>query len=360
LGTGQIENRSSSFESLARILSFISIILITLFVTSFLILPFGLNPLVVFWELIKSGLGSLKALTYSINIMTPIFFAGIAALFAFRSGVWNIGQEGQLLMGAVGATFIGVSISGIPSFLHLVMIFIASVLCGSIWAAIPGILKVKFKANEIITTLLMNFIAIGLTSYLVNHPMRGADAVGPRSDMIGATAKLPSFTIGGWQTPHVGILIAIVVAIAVSFILKRTVLGYRVKSVGVNPETAYYGGIPTSKIVVTSMFISGGIAGLAGMSQVSGVVYLLTAEGISFNYGYFGILVALIGKLNIRGVAVAAFVIGVLLNGGRSIQTTLDISSTMVIITIAIFTLSLLLREPIERGIMARIMKKKG
>lgn len=349
-----------NYEPQVRISGFIIVLLITAAVTALLILPFGLNPFYVLWELIKSGAGSLKAVTYSLNIATPIFIAGLAALFAFRSGVWNIGQEGQLLMGAVGATCMGVWITGVPSVIHLPLVFLASVLCGSIWASIPGILKIRFKANEIITTLLMNFIAIGFTSYLVNYPLRGAEAVGPRSEMIQSTAKLPSLTIGSWQSPHLGIVIAALIAIAAGFILTRTVLGYWIKSVGTNSETAFYGGIPTDRVILTSMLISGGIAGLAGMSQVSGVVYLLTAEGISFYYGYFGILVALIGKLEIKGVAIAAIIIGVLLNGGRNIQTTMDISSTMVIITIAIFTLALLLREPIERGIKAGILKKKG
>jgi ABC-type uncharacterized transport system permease subunit len=339
-------------------ISFASVIVLTAIAISVIVLPFGYNPFSIFAALLQKGFGSLNALSASVNIAIPILLCGLGSVVAFRSGMWNVGQEGQLLMGALGATVVGISFQ-LPFFLHIILVILAGFVCGAVWSLIPALLKARFKANEIITTLLMNFIAVGLAAYLINYFLRGEHSTGARTDIIHETAKLPSFNIGGWITPHAGLLIAVASSAVIGFLMKRTVFGFRLKAVGMNAEAAFYGGIDKNRAILTSLGLSGGLAGLAGVCQVSGVIFFLTAEGISNNYGYFGIMVALIGRLKITGVAVAAFVIGGMINGGRAIQMSMSIPSSIVIISIALFCLALLLRTPIENKFKA-IFAEKG
>jgi ABC-type uncharacterized transport system permease subunit len=345
--------------STAKVMSYLCVVILTIITIAMIVVPFGHNPVTVFLALLQKGFGNIKVLSTSINIAIPILFCGLASVVAFRSGLWNVGQEGQLLLGALGAVLVGVVVK-LPIYLHLPLVIIASFIFGSLWALIPAVLKAYFKSNEIITTLLMNFIAIGFTAYFINYHLRGALSTGARTDMIVETAKLPTLMIGGWSTPHAGLILAILFSLFIGFLLKHTVTGFRLKAVGMNQEAAFYGGINKNRAIFTSMGLSGGLAGLAGMCQVSGVIYFLTADGISFNYGYFGIMVALIGKLNIKGVAIASFIIGGMLNGGRAIQMSMSIPSTIVIISIALFSLSLLLQKPIENKFKSMFMDKKG
>jgi ABC-type uncharacterized transport system permease subunit len=343
----------------AKAISYLCVIILTIITIALIVLPFGYNPLTVFGALLQKGFGNLKVLSNSINIAIPILFCGLASVVAFRSGMWNVGQEGQLLLGALGAVMLGLTLK-LPIYLHLPVVIIASFVFGSIWALIPALLKAYFKSNEIITTLLMNFIAIGFTAYFINYHLRGALSTGARTDMIGESAKLPILFINGWSTPHAGLILVIIFCFLIGFLLKHTVTGFRLKAVGMNQEAAFYGGINKNRAIFTSLGLSGGLAGMAGMCQVSGVIYFLTADGISFNYGYFGIMVALIGKLNIKGVAIASFIIGGMLNGGRAIQMSMAIPSTIVIISIALFSLSLLLQKPIENKFKSILLDKKG
>jgi ABC-type uncharacterized transport system permease subunit len=342
-----------------KAISYLCVIVITIITIAIIVLPFGYNPLNVFGALLQKGFGNLKVLSSSINIAVPILFCGLASVVAFRSGMWNVGQEGQLLLGALGAVLVGVTLK-LPVYLHLPLVLIASFVFGSLWALIPALLKAYFKSNEIITTLLMNFIALGFTAYFINYHLRGALSTGARTDMIVDSAKLPSLMIGGWSTPHSGLILVIIFSLLIGFLLKHTVTGYQLKAVGMNQEAAFYGGINKNRAILTSLGLSGGLAGLAGMCQVSGVIYFLTADGISYYYGFFGIMVALIGKMNIKGVVIASFIIGGMLNGGRAVQMTMSIPSSIVIISIALFSLSLLLQKPIENKFKSMFMDKKG
>ena len=311
-------------------------------ITSIPILVSGFNPLKVYYTLLYGGFGSVASIVRTLNKAAPLLFCSLGILIAFRCGVWNIGAEGQLYMGALGATLVGLFVRGIPLPLHLFLIFLASFVGGGLWAGIAGFLRVRYLVNEIIVTLLMNFIAFWIIFYMVRFPLRPDSAFNPVTAPIAETARLPILLPA--TSLHAGILIALIFSFVIWFGLQRTVLGYRIKATGSNPKAALYGGISIHKTVMISMCLSGGMAGLAGMSEVAGVQYLLS-ENISFNYGYLAIPVALLGRLHPLGAILASLFLGGLLTGGRFIQVALGVPSTLVYVLVAVFILAFLL-EP--------------
>lgn len=315
-------------------------------VTSILILISGFSPGEVFGGLFSGGFGSVYRFGQTLNQATPLLFCGLGLVLAFRCGVWNIGAEGQLYMGAVGALIVGLFLPGIPRPLHILLMAIASFIFGAAWGAIPGILRARYKINEIITSLLMVFVAIWFVAYLVRFPWRSTTAAGfPVSETVPPTAQLPILPGLG---SHAGILIALGLSVVVWFILQRSVFGYRIKATGVNPYTALYGGIPVRKVIITTMILSGGLAGLAGMVQVSGIFRVL-ADNISVNYGFLAILVAFIGRLNPIGAVIMAIFLGGLLAGGHYVQASLGCDVTVVHVLVAVIMLALVLQPFIER-----------
>jgi simple sugar transport system permease protein len=315
-------------------------------ITSVLIYISGFSPLEVYWGLLDGGFGSLHRIGLTLNETTPILLAGLGLILMFKGGVWNIGAEGQLYMGAVGAVVAGLFLTGIPGPLHLLLVAIASFIFGGIWGVIPAILKIKYKTNEIITSLMTVFIAWWFLVYAVRFPLHSPTAFIPVSDKIPFTARLPIILPG---TPaHAGILIALGLAAVVWFILQKSTFGYRIKAIGINPDTAFYGGIPVGKVMITSGILGGGLAGLAGMAQVSGIHYLL-ADYLSANYGWLAILVVFIGRLEPFRTVLVAILLGGLLSGSHSVQMSLGIDVTVVHILVALIMLSLVLEPVIEK-----------
>ncbi|GAG06602.1 unnamed protein product, partial [marine sediment metagenome] len=184
----------------------------------------------VYWGLFDGGFGSVVRIGLTLNEATPLLFCALGLILAFRCGVWNIGAEGQLYMGAVGAALVGLFVTGIPKPLVLLLAVIASFVFGAIWGAVPGILKVKYKTNEIITSLLMVFVAKHFITYLVLWPLKPAIPGSLVTERISATARLP--IILPETASHVGILIALGLAVIVGFILQKSTFGYRIKAVG--------------------------------------------------------------------------------------------------------------------------------
>lgn len=332
---------------LYRLIPLIIVFALAFGVTSILIYISGYSPPEVFWGLFTGGFGSLRRIGQSLNQTAPLLLCALGLILVFRCGVWNIGAEGQLYMGAVGAIGAGLFLPSMPGPLHLLLMAIASFIFGGIWGAIPGILKVKYKTNEIITSLLMVFIATWFASYLIRFPWKSTTAVGyPVSGLIPPTSKLPVLP-GGFDS-HVGILIALGLAVVVWFILQKTVFGYRIKATGVNPDTALYGGIPVGKIIIASFFLSGGLAGLAGMVQVTGVFSVLS-DDISVNYGFLAILVAFIGRLHPFGAVLVAIFLGGLLAGSHYLQASIGLDVTVVHVLVAVIMLALVLEPFIEK-----------
>lgn len=329
-------------------ISYLIVIALSVGVTSTLISISGHSPLEVWGVIIAGGFGDLVRFGLSLNLAAVFLFSSLGLIFAFKSGLWNIGSEGQIFMGALGTVLVGIFITGIPKPLHLILVFLAGFVFGGIWGAVPGILKVKYKANEIITTLMMNFIAIWFITYLVDGPLQDPLAYLPASEKIVTSARLP--IILPETAAHAGILLAIVLTIVVWLVLRNTVFGYRIKAMGVNPDAAAYGGISVGKLNIIAMTLSGGLAGLAGMGQVSGALHLL-ADYVSYGYGFLAIAVAFVARLNPIAVVLVSILLGGLLRGGRFAEITVGVDMSVIQTLAPLLMLFLILVPSIEKRV---------
>ncbi|MCL4415785.1 MAG: ABC transporter permease [Actinobacteria bacterium] len=340
---------------LGRAISLIVAFIIAFTLTSIVVYFSGFNVLKVFWIALTGGFGSIEKISLSLNEAAPLLFCTLAYIVAFKSGVWNIGAEGQLFVGAIGAALAGIYIQGISKLLHIIIIITAGFVFGAFWGFIPGILKSKFKTNEIITSLLMNFIGVWLVSYIVRFPLQDPDSFIAVTQKIQNSARLPLIITR--TSMHIGIIIGATIAIIVWFIFQYTVFGYRLKITGTNPLTARFGGIAVDKMIVITMIISGGIAGLAGTVQVTGVHFLL-AEFISpAHYGFFAIPLVFITRLNPFAAIVASIFFGGLLTGSKLVQMTVGIDPNVITIFVSLIMLSLMLDQFIEKRIL-KLFKK--
>jgi general nucleoside transport system permease protein len=304
-------------------------VLLSLAIGALLIMVVRVNPLDAYGALFQGAFGRVGALTQLALRATPLLLIGLGLTLAFRSRVWNIGAEGQFYMGACVATWLGLTLTGWPTWLILPAMVVAAALAGAVWGAIPGLLKAKRGTNEIVTSLLMNYVAIFFISYLVRLPMKDPEYYLPHSATLDQAATLSM--IPGTKL-HIGLFIALVCVPLVYVLLWKTPLGYRLRIVGSNPDAARYAGINVPAHIVLAMALSGAFAGVAAMIEVVGVHHRLMV-GISPGFGYSGIVVALMGRLNPIGVLVAAFFFASLVIGAGSMQRVvgLPVSLTEVI-----------------------------
>lgn len=274
----------------------------------------GADPLTLGAQVIRSTFGSAFGLQDLGLLMTSLILCGLAVAVALRIGLWNIGAEGQFNMGALAATAVGIFIAG-PAPVMLVAIFVAGALGGLLWILLPTLARAYADVNELITTLLLNFVAALAVYYVSTGPWRDK-----ASNMTASTFKVPYNVPQLWGTLHYGIVIAIVLAVALAAVLAFTRWGYQVRFSGANPEAARYAGIPVRKRIIAVMLLSGAIAGVAGMLELAGTVHRLQG-GISNNFGYVGIMVAILARGSCLGVIAAAALMAVVLNAGIVLQT---------------------------------------
>ena len=254
----------------------------------------------------------------SLVASTPFIFAGLAVAFGFNAGLFNIGAEGQLFIGATFAAFVGYSLTGLPPILHVPLAFLAGALGGGLWGFIPGWLKAKTGGHEVINTIMMNFIAFRLTEWLLRGPMMKPDSFVPISPTIQESAKLLRF----FDQPirfHLGFFVALFVAWLVYWYLFRTKWGFDLRTVGANPNAARYAGMSIVVVTVLAMSISGGLAGMAGSNEVLGLNHNL-ALAFSSGYGFDSIAVALLGRSHPLGVVLSALLFGFLRSGATRMQ----------------------------------------
>jgi simple sugar transport system permease protein len=294
-------------------------IIVALVIGALLILMAGADPLVAYSSLLYGAFGGIKSISEVLVKASPLILTGLSVTIAFRCQFWNIGAEGQLTIGALFTTLVGLAFTNFPTPLLIFIIMLISFLAGGVFATIAGLLKVKFQANEIIVTLMMNFIAILTVSHLVHRDMRDPTAWLPVSPLITPSARLPIILPG--TRLHGGIIIGLACAVLIYLIIFKTTLGYKIRAVGLGSKAAYCSGISTSKSIMIAAFISGGLAGIAGMGEIAGVHYRLK-EGISMGYGFTGILIALLGRLHPLGVILASILFSALVVGAESMQRT--------------------------------------
>jgi simple sugar transport system permease protein len=297
----------------------------------------GANPGQAYGALFQGAFGSSNALADTVVKATPLLLVGLGICIAFRGGVINIGGEGQLIVGAIAATLVGLNMSGSPAWLVILLAMITGFAGGALWGGIPGVLKAYFNVNEILSTIMMNQIAVQAMNYLLRDPMIDPAQFNAAS-RIPQTARLDRAFDLPRLVPtrlHLGALIAVVLAVVVYIFLWRTVSGYRIRAVGENREASRYAGIGVKRNIVLALLLSGAFAGLAGAIQVYGVHHRMftdgSAAGFTGSAGFNGIVAALFGQLHPILTIPASFVFGALLVGANSMQRAVQVPSAFIV-----------------------------
>ncbi len=329
-----LESREPS--SLLQIITPLLTVSLALCAGALLLLARGVNPLIAYAAMVSGALGSGYGLSETAVKATPLLLCGLAVSLPLKAGLWNIGAEGQLHMGTFAAAWVALTLGHYPSFLLLPLLITAGFLAGAFWGMIPGFLRAKWDLNEILVSLMLNYIAINWVNYLVYGPLKDPQGFNfPLSPPFSPSAWLPRLPT---TRLHAGILLALGMASLISLFLQKTRLGYEIKVTGANPQTARYGGISLMKVILVVMALGGGVAGLAGVGEVAGVQRRLRKD-ISAGYGYTAIPVALLGKLHPWGVVMASFLFGVLFVGGSHMQQVTGVPVALVSIIQALIVL---------------------
>ena len=275
--------------------------------------------------------GAFNPLLESLVATTPYIFGGLALALGFRSGVFNIGAEGQIFVGALTGTFAGYAIQGLPAVIHIPLAMLAGAAGGALWGFIPGWLKAKTGGHEVINTIMMNYVAFRLSEWLLTGPMMGPQKI-PVSPPIEKTAWLPQFFGSRF---HLGFFIALGIAYLVYWFLFKTTWGFNLRTVGANPNAGRYAGMNTTWGIILAMTLSGALAGLAGATEVLGVNHNL-AMAFSSGYGFDSIALALLGNNTPGGVVLASLLFGFLRNGATQMQVSTNIPNDIISILQAV------------------------
>ncbi|MGC9358505.1 MAG: ABC transporter permease, partial [Anaerolineae bacterium] len=310
--------------------------LAALLIGAVMLLFLGANPITAYGALLEGAFGSTNAVADTLVKATPLLFVGLGTCIAFRGGVTNIGGEGQFVAGALLATSIGLLLSNWPGWIVILLGMLGGALGGAIWGGIPGVLKAKFNVNEILSTIMMNQIAVRGMNFLLIGPLIDPVQL-ERASRIPQTARLaPAFDLPRWVPTrlHLGTLIAVVLAVLVYILMWRTTLGYRIRAVGLNPDASRYAGIDVPQHIVLSLLLSGALAGLAGGIQVYGLHHRMftdgSATGFTGSAGFNGIVAALFGQLHPLGTIPASFFFGGLLVGANKLQRAAQVPSALI------------------------------
>jgi ABC-type uncharacterized transport system permease subunit len=317
----------------------------------------GYDPAAALAALWDGAFGSWYAFTSATLVRAvPLILIGLGIAVAFRGGAFNIGAEGQFYAGAIAATWIGLHLAGQPAWLAIPALLLGGAIAGAAWVALPVWLKVRFGVIEVISTLLLNFVAESLVSLLVQGPLQEPTRIYPQSDAIAEAARLPLF---GGSRLHAGIVLAFGAALVLWYLFQRTLWGFRLRVVGAGARAAEVsGGVDVQKVGAVALFCSGAMAGLAGSVEVSGVSYALF-QNLSPGYGFTGIAVALLGGLNPAGVVLSGILIGALEAGAGAMQRDAGIPSVAVYVVEAVIIIVALLATAPKGGWMnARVIRR--
>ncbi|MDF2822158.1 MAG: nucleoside transporter rane protein [Clostridiales bacterium] len=293
----------------------------------------GYNPFVIYTKIVEGSVmvsenakkgGVPYRLLQTINKAIPLVILSLGVSVAYKMKFWNIGAEGQFYIGALFAAYVAFNFKQLPPYILLPFMFLSAFIGGGLWGFIPAVLKNRFNASESLTTLMMNYIAIGIVTYLQLGPWRDPEAKGfGRMPYFTENAILPKvFGI------HIGFIIALILAVIIFVLLKKTKLGYEIAVIGENETTAKYAGINTAKVLFITLFISGGICGIAGMIQASGIEKTLTDQ-ISGGLGFTAIITAWLAKLSAPIILVVSFLFAMLLQGGAYLQVSMQIPAAI-------------------------------
>ncbi len=300
---------------------------VALMVSALILMGSGYNPITSFAAMWQGAFGDLRTFTEVLIKATPLILIASGLAVAFRCSIWNIGAEGQFYMGAVFSTAVGIYLGFLPRIVLVPLILLAGMVGGALWGLLAGWLKVRFNTSEIVTTIMLNYVAIIGTSWLVTGPMIEEVGKYPQTAKISPAAVLPRILLP--TRLHLGILIALIVAIVLYVLLFKTTTGYGIRAVGLNANAARYAGINVSRNILLVMAISGGAAGLAGGVELSAIALRLYQQ-ISPGFGYDGIAVSLLASNNPLGIILSGILFGALRSGSEMMQITAKIPSVLV------------------------------
>ncbi|MER2598877.1 MAG: ABC transporter permease [Caldilineales bacterium] len=307
--------------------------LIGLLFGAILLLVLGVNPITAYGSLFQGAFGTVSGITQTLTKATALLLVALGICIAFRGGVINIGGEGQIIVGAIASTAVALALPNLPGMLLIPLTLLAGALAGALWGGIAGVLKARFAVNEILSTVMLNAIALQLMNFLLRGPMLDPEQAAAGTN-VPQSATLPDQVWLLRLVPrtllHTGLILAIILAVLVYIFLWRTTVGYRIRAVGLNPSAARYAGIPVRRYMALAMILSGAFAGLAGAVEVTGVHHRMI-EGLSGGYGFSGIVAALFGKLHPLGAIPASAIFGGLLVGADKMQRSVQVPNSLVV-----------------------------
>ncbi len=324
------------FSKLFDVLMPVFATLAALAVGAVVLLFLGVNPFEAYGALIEGAFGSPNAMAETLVKATPLLLVGLGICIAFRGNVINIGGEGQMIIGAIFATILGLTFTGLPGWLMIILAMLMGFIGGGFWGAIPGFLKAYFNVNEILSTIMMNAIAVQIMNFLLRGPMIDPAQLELASKIPQTARLLEAFRLPRLAPTrlHLGFLFAVILAFLVYIFLWKTTLGYRIRAVGQSHHAARYAGINVKKNIVLALLLSGAFAGLAGAIQVYGVNYRMitdgSASGFTGSAGFNGIVAALFGQLHPIGTIPASIFFGALLVGANKMQRVMQVPSALI------------------------------
>jgi len=307
-----------------------------LLVGAVMLLLLKVNPIEAYRAMWEGAFGSQNALAETLVKATPLLLVGLGICISFRGDVINIGGEGQMIVGALAGTVVGLTLVDWPGWAVIPIALLVGFIGGALWGGIPGVLKAYFNVNEILSTVMMNAIAVQLMNFMLRGPMIDPSQAELASKIPQTARLLEAFRLPRWVPTrlHLGALIAVVLAVLVYILLWRTTWGYRIRAVGQNPDASRYAGIKVKRYVVLALVLSGAFAGLAGVMQVYGVNYRMitdgSASGFTGSAGFNGIVAALFGQLHPIGTIPASILFGALLVGANKMQRVVQVPSALI------------------------------
>ncbi len=296
----------------------------------------GYDPLLAYSSLFSVIFTDPYYIGETVRQMSPLILSGIAVAFAFRTGLFNIGVEGQLLVGWLASVYVGIAVEGVPAFIHIPLAILAAAAAGALWGLVPGFLKARFRVHEVITTIMMNYVALHVTNAIIRTHLL---APGERTEDIQSSASLSSLflqEITDFSRLHYGIIAAILAAVLMWYLLWKTTTGYELRAVGFNQHASDYAGINVSKNIILSMCISGGFAGVAGAMEGLGTYQYMTINAAFTGVGFDGIAVALLGANSAIGIILAAALFGGLKIGALNMQAMAQVPPELITIVISL------------------------
>jgi general nucleoside transport system permease protein len=329
-------------------------IVAALVISSLLLLVAHVDVPTAYGALFVGAFGSQRALLQTLLRASTLILTGLSAAVAFRAKIWNIGQEGQLIAGGVGAFWAFTLFSGLPRPLLFLLVLLFALASGALLGGLTGLLKTRFRVDEIISTMMLNYIMLYFVAFIVSSggPWKEPTSAYQQSILIPAALRFPKLVPASGL--HIGLLVSLAAAVAVKILLDRTPLGFEIRALGLNPAAARFKGTNVPATIIIVMLLSGGLAGLAGAGELFGVQYRLVLD-LAGGLGYTGIIVAMLANLDPLGVVLAAILFGGLTNGAYKLQTTTGVSSSIIEAIQAIVLLCVLAAFVFSRYRLKRI-----